>query len=78
MTVSVQAVLRSTLGNAGSARPAPQLTIIFSMVEGEAPSAMALQSRAPADLPCRSNGEFMPLEEQSLGSLSSHGVLGDS
>ena len=39
-----------------------QLTIIFSMVEGEAPSAMALQSRASADLPCRSTGEFMPRE----------------
>src|SRR3954471_5841631 len=57
---------------------ASQLTIIFPMVEGEAPSAMALQSRAPADLPCRSNGEFMPSEEQSSGSLSSRGVLGDS
>ena len=44
----------------------------------EAPSAMALQSRAPADLPCRSNGEFMPLEGQSSGLLSSRGVLGDS
>src|SRR6516225_10558557 len=50
---------------------APQLTIIFSMVEGEAPSAMALQSRAPADLPCRSNGDFMPREEQTSDPLSS-------
>jgi hypothetical protein len=27
--------------------PAPQLTIIFSMVEGMAPTAIALQSRVP-------------------------------
>jgi hypothetical protein len=48
------------------------------MVEDEAPGAMALQSRVTADRPFRPTGEFMPLEEQSLGSLSSRGVLGDS
>src|SRR6516165_1297584 len=76
----MRANLKATNRIAVRCRPdfAPQLTIIFSMVEGEAPSAMALQSRAPADLPCRSNGEFMPREGQSLGSLSSRGVLGDS
>ena len=45
-----------------TSRPSSQS--FFQMVEGEAPSAMALQSRAPAGLPCTSNGEFIPQFEQ--------------
>src|SRR5215469_3572894 len=57
---------------------APSSQSFFQWLRVRLPVPLALQSRAPADLPCRSNGEFMPREGQSSGSLSSRGVPGDS
>src|SRR5206468_11575066 len=74
MRANLKAKNRIAVDARQTSRPSSQ-SFFQWLRASEAPSAMALQSRAPADLPCRSNGEFMPHARQSSGSLSSRAGL---